>query len=212
MTRRSLQTVAVVLAMLVLAAAVLAALVWTRAIPLGAPHEIFGRGEYQRLAMPDAPADARPPAPRPGLDADSATATGFGEDAGADTSDSSSVSFAERFGDVGMEVSDPSWTDLTFDITSIGAAAANRTVIVKEVVLDGRASGSLQVHAGPAGTALVDPADVLALLEGSSVDTARLQALAGSNRVTFGAIRSAGIDLRYRPAQDQIAIRQADAG
>ena len=211
MINRSAQVVGIAVILAAAGVALFIALVWTRTIPIGQPHEIFGRAQYQRLPMPDAPPLPDPAGPELSLD-DAAEEQVEGKDEDLDEAPSESrISFADRFGEVGMEVANPSWTDLTFDLRDIGNDdAAGQLTVAKEVTLGGRAVGSLRVHFGSDTTVLVDPDDLIALLANTSIDTSGLQALAGRNRVAFGTIREAGVDLRYRPAQDQLAIQQTE--
>ena len=209
MINRSAQVVGIAVILAAAGVALFVALVWTRTIPIGQPHEIFGRAEYQRLRMPDAPPLPDPAGPQLSLDGTAEETLNGQEEGTTEERTESRISFADRFGELGMEVSNPSWTDLTFDLREIGNDdAAGQLTVAKEVTLGGRSVGSLRVHVGPDSTVLVDPDDLIALLANTSIDTSGLQALAGRNRFDFGTIREAGVDLRYRPAQDQLAIQQ----
>ena len=212
MENRKLQAVFIAAVLALAGVALFVALVWTRTIPLGPAHEVFGRSEYIRMPMPEPAATLAAASPKLALE----NVDEEGADDGSETDDANSgvnntrdVTFAEKFGQIEMEVSNPSWTDLTFDLASLGTAS-DQLAVSKEVTLDGRNVGSLRVYMGDDATVMVDPDDLLALLKNTAVDTSRLQQLAGRNRVAFGTIRGTGIDLRYRPAQDQLAIQRIE--
>ena len=218
-------------AVFVLAAAVLTALlVWQRQTPNGRPHEIFGRHEYLRIALPApammssadadaneeadvalAPAEETEDAEAPETADEAPPAAGDAAEATAAVSPrraSPPASFAERFGTASKEVRNPTWLDLTFDLAQAGRSQTGVTV-AKPVNYKGSTLGAIQLDFGGGSTVLVDPKELIALLERSSVDTSRLQQLASRDKVAFADLRAAGIDLRYRPAQDQLALEVA---
>ena len=206
-------------------AALLAVLAWQWQKPAGHPHEIFGSSDFLRMAMPASKRRmAEEPDPALALlesemdGSEEAELSEEGEEAAIAERDSATpasteplrprqqASFAERFGSLSREVRNPTWLDVSFDLAQAGRSDPG-TGVAKQVTYDGNALGELDLEFGGGSTVLVNPKQLLALLQGASVDTASLQSLAGKDMVAFAELRSAGIDLRYRPVQDQLSLQ-----
>ena len=222
---QKLQLAGLIAAFVLMGAALLALLFWQWQTPNGRPHEIFGRHEFVRVEMPPAPPLAA--AAEPDLALADTTEEEDEDEALSETDDpvddepgegiedqpappasarpTSRASFADRFGRVTPEVRNPTWLDLTFDLAQAGRSDTGVSV-AKPVTFNGNTLGAIQLDFGGGSTVLVSPKELIGLLEKTSVDTSRLAALSGRDKVAFADLRAAGIDLRYRPAQDQLAL------
>ena len=209
---RNLQIALLALAFVLVAGALLLLPKALERDDMRAGQDIFKGNDFVRIEMPPPPEIKPPPEPELAVaeEVETPETSSDGQETNEEAQDQSrsgsEVSFAESFGSLAMEVNDPSWMDLTFDLEDVGANSASQLSVPKTVTYQGRAIGSVNVHMGSGSTVLVNPEELMAVLRNARLDATRLQGLAGRDQVAFNDIRAAGVDLRYRPAQDQLAL------
>lgn len=92
------------------------------------------------------------------------------------------------------------------DTGTITALATDPVIVRKVVRVNNREAGSVAIHIDSRSRLLVDPADLGAVLARAGVQRGVPRPPAGQTMVSFSELRAGGLDLRYDPESDSVAI------